>query len=795
MTRNELVQKFVGLFPGSADSHTIFVPSGEQNSAGKALGKYQTIHSAATLDDYRKHLEGEYYLTLKPGGPDGLYSWTSNDIDNLSGAGCIETLNKYGDVCVTNSAYQRAKENPDVVPERLAIYPQPSKSENGWHGYVFFEEPQLRTSIHALFRMWNSQLGHPSCEVFPKEVAPDKTEFGINLPWFGIFKDEKNLPKFELWLDSIRRQKVTPAMLDEAGRHTSQLLKSAGTSRPGQPHPLRLKPSVDLAKGLSAAGLEYQTRTDSLGTAYDYHGLGDPPQKCLIAGRVHEANSRNPRECSFIVNENNEVLHCCFHEDCKSDPDGNYTRRALKGLNLEHLLEDTRFPYSDESNAERMVKEYGENLRYCHDSHKWHIWDGTRWAVDEIAEVDRLAKRTVRSMAKEAVSMEDDDKRKKAIAWTMQSENRLEKIVSRARSQREVSITSKVFDTDPWLLNVQNGTIDLLTGRPQSHSRENLLTRICPVDYQPESPCPKFEEFLREIFFDQPETIGFIQRAVGYTLTGDTSEQCFFILIGTGKNGKGVLLRILANLLGDYGKPANFDMLMVKKFGQSGPRDGKAKLMGARFVRASESEDGQRMAESVIKEMIGGDGAVSASRLYQEEFEYTPQFKLWLATNHEPQIRGTDDGIWRRIHRVNFNYTVPTEKQNPYLADHLWKEESSGILNWALAGLRLWQKGGLKPPKAVRQASEDYRNTQNIVRRFFDECIAEGSSDESMPASAVYKVFKRWCLDNYNFVLSQPKFGAEFSKLATRKHTEHGSEYFGIHIVGELSLEPTSQSS
>jgi putative DNA primase/helicase len=266
------------------------------------------------------------------------------------------------------------------------------------------------------------------------------------------------------------------------------------------------------------------------------------------------------------------------------------------------------------------------------------------------------------------------------------------------------------------------------------------------------------------------------------SLTGDISEQCLFLLLGNGSNGKGVFLKTLSSLMGDYTASANFDTFSAHKNERSGPRDGVADLVGARFVRASESEEGNRLSEAKLKGLVAPDGKIRACRLYQESFEFYPQHKIWLATNHEPAIRGTDDGIWRRIRRVPFNYVVPPEKRVPDLEEKL-KPELSGILNWALEGLRDWRDSGLGTSASVRRATADYRDSQNRTKRFFDECIVSAKPTEYALSEDVYGAFKVWCERNGEYHPSQTKFGMEFGKLATRGKAGDGRRaYFAIQL-------------
>jgi putative DNA primase/helicase len=444
---------------------------------------------------------------------------------------------------------------------------------------------------------------------------------------------------------------------------------------------------------------------------------------------------------------------------------------------------ETQYAQSDSGNARRLIDTSGEDFRYVHDLQSWFSWDGRRWKRDGDGEVHRAAKAAVAQMLIEAAAVKDDERRKKAISWALRSQDahRLRGMVEVARTEREVSVMRDQFDTQPLLLNLQNGTLNLQTGELHSHLRDDRLTQLCPVTYAVDAKCPRWLQFLEETFPGQPEVIDFLQRSIGYTLTGSIAEQCFWLLIGTGKNGKSVFLSAIHRLLGDYAVSTSFNTFALQRNqGQAiNPRDGLASLEGSRFVRASESDEGKPISEALLKALTGGE-QVRTARMYAEDYAYDPTFKIWLSTNHEPSIRGTDEGIWRRIHRVNFDHVVPEEQRDPGLTDKL-VGELPGILNWALDGLRKYQRDGLRVPDAVRRATAAYRTAQDTVTRFLEEETVTGANRE-VDAGVLYAAYKAWCQVSGERYATAKTFGAEVGKRFDKRKSGSKRLYVGVGL-------------
>jgi len=378
-----------------------------------------------------------------------------------------------------------------------------------------------------------------------------------------------------------------------------------------------------------------------------------------------------------------------------------------------------------------------------HDLKQWYQWDGKRWARDAEGEVHRRFKETAQNMLKAAAEIKDDRQRQENAKWALkcQSEHTRRASVALAAVEKSVSALRGQFDQNKYLLNVANGTLDLRTFTLRPHGREDMLTKIIPVPYNPEAKCPRWLQFLGEIFPDQPDTIDFLQRSLGYTLTGSIEEQCFWLLIGVGKNGKSVFLSTMHHVMGDYAASTSFNTFTVQngRVSPINPRDGLASLEGARFVRASESDEGKQVSESLLKALTGGE-QVRTARMYADDYVYDPTFKIWLSTNHEPTIKGTDEAIWRRIHRVNFDVVVSEDKRDFQLTDKLIAE-AEGILAWVVEGLKKYQKDGLRVPERVKKATQEYRSSQDIVEQFFAECTVKDHNG-AVESKVLYAAFK-----------------------------------------------------
>jgi putative DNA primase/helicase len=443
-----------------------------------------------------------------------------------------------------------------------------------------------------------------------------------------------------------------------------------------------------------------------------------------------------------------------------SPPQTEENQPPLKVVKIPAITSNRRsnFNLTDLGNGQRLVARHGNDLRYCYPWGKWLIYDGQRWAKDESGEVDRRAKETVRNIYAEAATIKDKDSRAAMAdhAKRSESDSKRQAMINSARSEPGIPLLPDALDRDPWLLNVLNGTLDLRTAELRAHRQEELISKLAPVKFDREAECATWWKFLKRIFNRDSDVILFIQKAVGYALTGITRDQCLFFLYGLGANGKSTFLEVIQTMLGDYATQTTSETFMLKRHGSPISND-VADLRGARFVSAVEIESGRRMAEVLIKQMTGGD-KIKARFLYSEHFEFKPEFKIFLAANHKPVIQGTDIAIWRRIRLIPFTVQIPETEQDRELPDKL-KAELPGILNWAIEGCINWQDHGLAPPQAVQDATQNYRQEMDTLADFMAECCIL-APEASALAAELYKAYTAWAEESgEKKPLSQKSFG------------------------------------
>lgn len=409
-----------------------------------------------------------------------------------------------------------------------------------------------------------------------------------------------------------------------------------------------------------------------------------------------------------------------------------------------------KFMLTEMGNAERIVAEYGHVIRYVNGA-GWYTWDGKRWKEDKSRKVERITSKTLRKLFK------SEDKYE--VRWGKQCEKRAIRMNSIKDMIPLVPAQRADFDKHKYLLNVKNGVIDLKTGELSLHDRDFMLTKMANVEYKKEEDCPNWKAFLESIFKDTEgntdyELIDFIQKAIGYSLTSDISEQVMFFLYGGGRNGKSTFINTIKNVLDDYAKQTNSDTFIKKKH-DSGANNDIARLAGARFVSAVESEEGQQLSEALVKQITGGE-PISARFLRQEFFEFTPEFKVFFTTNHKPIIKGMDEGIWRRVRMIPFTVKIPKEKINRKLPEKL-SMEMSGILNWAIEGCLKWQREGLGVPKAIQDATSNYKEEMDIIEPFLlDKCFLHPQA--RIEAKELYNEYSRWCNDEGEISLKNRTF-------------------------------------
>jgi putative DNA primase/helicase len=353
-------------------------------------------------------------------------------------------------------------------------------------------------------------------------------------------------------------------------------------------------------------------------------------------------------------------------------------------------------------NADRLAAMHAKSLRYCPEVKGWFGWNGARWARDE-GLAPRLAIKTVRAIGLEAkalrIASEDDANAGVLWKFAIASEAfpRLRAMLEIAKSDPRLVSRSDDFDQNPWLLNVRNGTIKLRTGQLLAHDPTQMLTKMAPVDWDPDNDCPRWKAYLASTL--RPEVIPYLQRAIGYTLTGSVREECVFVLLGAQRNGKGTLIKVLDEILGDYACVVDINTFLAS--GRQNHQEDIADMRGSRLVSAHEPPLKGRYQEGLIKTLSGGD-RIPARRLYEHRIQFYPHHKLWITTNRSPLVDPTDGACWARLHILPFDVSW-ADSPDTTLKEALY-EEREGILAWAVEGCLKWQELGLQPPACVRQA-------------------------------------------------------------------------------------------
>lgn len=422
---------------------------------------------------------------------------------------------------------------------------------------------------------------------------------------------------------------------------------------------------------------------------------------------------------------------------------------------------------TDLGNAERFSRMFGDRLKFCHQFGKWLIWDGTRHKLDETEQVMQFAKKVVRSFREDMKDYSGSEMYDKIQKHATRSESlsRLKAMVELAQHMLAVHVDD--LDNDDWLLNVKNGVIDLKTGELLQHSKDRLITKIAPVEYQKDADCPQFKKFMQDVFVDNPEIVPFMQKYLGYSLTGDTSEQVMAFGYGAmGSNGKSTLMELIMNMLGDYGETSSSDTFTLKR--NEGIPNDIARLRGSRFVKISELKENTKLNEALIKQITGND-KLTARFLRQEFFTFLPTFKLMILTNHKPRLTGDDPALWRRIILIPFMQQFTGDRKDKKLPEKL-RKEFPGILNWCIEGCLKWQKEGLNPPACVLQATREYQAESDVINNWIEDCCVVAPNIISKTAD-LFNSYEEWCKENAEFV-SMPR------RSFTNKLIEKG---YGLH--------------
>lgn len=444
------------------------------------------------------------------------------------------------------------------------------------------------------------------------------------------------------------------------------------------------------------------------------------------------------------------------------------------------------YSYDDTGNAERIVDNFGEYILYNYSRSNWMYYKSGVWHFDEKGKTkliadkisDIIKKEPVFYDAESEIAEEEAKKSKLRHLKNSRSKSGKENMLSEARHL--LPAVSEDFDKDKFLFNVQNGYLDLNTGELHDHDKSKMFTRISEVEFTTNSDSPNWDKFLHEISCGRKDWIDYMQRLIGYSLSGSTKEQKMFVLLGNGRNGKSVFINILNKIFGNYAMNITPQAIMTShNKGNATPEI--AKLDGARLVTTTEPNEGDRFDEGLIKQITGGD-KINARFLHQNDFEYIPQFKLFMATNHKPFIRGTDEGIWRRMVIIPFELELAKSDINYNLQKELEKE-SSAILNWAVDGYIKYLKHGLDEPDCIRSERDEYRTEMDSISAFLQECTIERDGEREK-SSDLFDAYNNWATKNNQYKMSSTKFGRELKKKL-KFIRSNGAFYLNVKLLDE----------
>ncbi|NNM84960.1 MAG: hypothetical protein HKL96_04270 [Phycisphaerales bacterium] len=438
---------------------------------------------------------------------------------------------------------------------------------------------------------------------------------------------------------------------------------------------------------------------------------------------------------------------------------------------------------TDVGNGIRFAKRHGQKIRMVAGI-GWHVWDGRRWQFDDTGAIERLAKETCRALLAEALAAPGMPDKNIVMHW-LRSEGvaRLQAMMALAASEAGVTVRATELDADPWLLNVQNGILDLRDGTLRAHDPAALMSKLAPVTFDRAARCPRFDQFICEVFNSDADTFMYVVKLLGICLTGDITEQILPIFWGEGANGKSTLLAIVMYILGDYAGTAPESLLAAGKR-EEHPCE-LADLQGKRLIVAAETESGARLKMQLIKRLTGEE-TIKARRMRENFYEFTRVHKIILQTNNRPRVNENSEAVWRRLKLVPFTVTFPRDKQDQHLLTKL-KAESSGILNRLIEGCLLWQKEGLCEPDAVRSATGDYRDESDPLREFIEErCVRVHGAWTA--TSELYSAYARRC----EAVSDRPMGKSQFTDALgrhgfTARRTNKGRGWDGIGLAAEVS--------
>jgi len=452
------------------------------------------------------------------------------------------------------------------------------------------------------------------------------------------------------------------------------------------------------------------------------------------------------------------------------------------------------FNRTDLGNAEKLVAMGGDNFRFCKELNSWLIWNGIHWAFDQDFQMERIAVETIRGMMSEAIEM-GGDQQSALLTHSLKAETpaRIKAMIELAKIQEGVPVRPDELDVDPGLINCLNGTLDIVSGELRGHRKDDLITKVVPVKYDPEATCPTWDSFLDRIMEGNENLISYLQRLVGYCLSGLTKEQCMWIFHGTGANGKSTFIETIRALLADYAVQTDPSTLKLKK--DEGIGNGVARVSGRRFLTAVETGLGDYLDEVLIKRLTGDD-TITARYMYKEFFEFRNTAKVVIASNHIPKIKGRDHAIWRRVKIVPFEVTIQDSEMDRNLPEKL-TAELPGILAWAVRGCLDWQKSGLQHPPEVVDATAAFKSEMESIPAFIKERCVTGYKYR-IRKSILWDAYQEWCFGKKIKPHRRGVFNAEVQRQGFHVVKSEVEYYTGLELtpagIGERPPEKPTVS-
>ena len=518
-------------------------------------------------------------------------------------------------------------------------------------------------------------------------------------------------------------------------------------------------------------------------TGRDFHKMDTIfRNSSLMREKFDEKHGAVTYGTSLLNKAINETQNIYNPESDSQDSESSYTF----SFNEDKTKKIVPRSWDDQGRGLRMRDQFATVLKFNAVDKKWFFFNGSYWQEDiGNQRVELAAERVANSIKKEkpelsfSTKTDEDKAMNEWYKFQKDSRSHMAKMHMIDEFKKYVIVKHGEFDKEDMLLNTESGYVDLSSGELHDHDIDKKFSHQTVAEYSDNVDAPLWDKFLNQIFNNDEELIHYVQKAIGYSFTGSVDEQCLFILNGRGRNGKSVFSNVVSDVAGNYAKQMNVQTIVAKKNQSGSANSDIARLEGARIVTSSELNEGDRFDESLVKQLTGGD-KILARFLYGSEFEYKPKFKIWMATNHLPIIRGTDDGIWRRIKIIPFNIQIPKEKVDKKL-EYKLKAEYTGILNWIVQGAIMWQQEGLEDPEAVKQVIETYRAEMDPLDAFLEECCTTGQN-YSIKAREMYDAYHEWAKESEEYKMSLNKFGREMSKKLLRVKRRDGWYYVGLKL-------------